>query len=180
MPHVVYYVAASLDGYIADCEGSVDWLSDATDPDEGDYGYAAFYATVDALVMGRTTYDQVRGFGAWPYVGRPTFVFTHTPPEHAARDHPDVTFVAGDPAELLGTLHDDATVWLVGGGRLAASFRAAGLLDELYLTVLPILLGDGVPLFQAGEPQTLLTLTDATPYASGVVQLRYLAAPPGA
>lgn len=173
MPHVVYYVAASLDGYIADAQGGIDWLSDATDPDEGDYGYAAFYATVDALVMGRTTYDQVRGFGAWPYAGRPAFVFTHTPPEHATHDHPEVTFVGGDPAEVLARFDDAATVWLVGGGRLAASFQAAGLLDELYLTVLPILLGDGVPLLPVGGPQTLLTLTDATPYASGVVQLRY-------
>lgn len=169
---VVLYIAASLDGFIADRDGGVDWLEQATSDADGDYGYADFYEEVSALVMGRRTYEQVRGFGAWPYPGKPTVVFAHAPPDG---DHPDVAFASGAPADVVTSLRDrgEGDLWLVGGGALIASFQAVGLIDTVILTLIPILLGDGVPLFVGTQPKVDLRHVDTRTFASGVVQLRY-------
>ena len=169
MARVVYYVAASLDGFIADASGGVGWL-----PDGGsdDYGYAEFYAGVDALVMGRRTYDQVIGFGEWPYPGKATYVFTHSPPPEG----PDgVRFFLGTTQEFIRDVAAQyaGMVWLVGGGDLADQFRQAGIIDEYQVFVIPIVLGQGVPLFGGPGSPTLLELESAQTYADGVVQLRY-------
>ncbi len=174
MKNVALYIATSLDGFIADRDGGVGWLDAVATESGEDYGYADFYASVGALVMGRVTYEQVLGFGDWPYPGKPTFVFSHAPPEG---EHPDVTFVSGDPAEVVASLREqvDGDLWLVGGGGLVASFRAAGLIDEYILSVIPVLLGEGIPLFEGAQPHAALRLVEAQSYASGVVQLRYAA-----
>ena len=172
---VVLYIAASLDGFIADHESGVDWLERFTEPADGDYGYTKFYRSVGALVMGRTTYDQVRGFGDWPYPGKPTVVFTHDPPED--KQQPDVSFTADDPAEVVASLRErtEGDLWLVGGGGLIASFREKGLIDEIILTVIPVLLGEGVPLFPGAQPEAPLHLIDVQRFESGIVQLHYRA-----
>lgn len=177
---VVLYIAASLDGFIADRDGGVDWLDRFTDPADGDYGYADFYDGVGALVMGRTTYDQVRGFGDWPYPSKPTVVFAHDPPD---ADRPDVSFTSGDPAEVVASLRKQMdgdpgsgpgqVLWLVGGGELIASFRERGLIDEIILTVIPVLLGEGVPLFVGAQPEAALRLIDVQRFESDIVQLHY-------
>jgi dihydrofolate reductase len=177
---VVLYIAASLDGFIADRDGGVDWLERFTDPADGDYGYADFYDGIAAVAMGRTTYDQVRGFGDWPYPGKPTVVFTHDPPDP---DLPDVSFTADDPAEVVASLREQTegdpgssprqAIWLVGGGGLVASFRERGLIDEVILTVIPVLLGEGVPLFPGTQPEASLRLRDVQRFESGIVQLHY-------
>ena len=183
MGKITYYVAASLDGYIADADadGGVGWLPEG-DPD--DYGYAEFYAGVDALVMGRRTYDQVLGFGEWPYAGKPAYVFTNNPPD----DNPHgVEFVAASPEEFAQTVaaRHSGTVWLVGGGNLAEQFRLAGLIDEYLVFVIPVILGRGIPLTSprhSGEsrkpPPTRLELVDSQAYDDGVVMLRYRPCPP--
>lgn len=170
MPRVRLYIALSLDGYIADRDGGVGWLDNNVDAAEGDYGYADFYGSVGALAMGRTTYDQVLGFGDWPYPGKPTYVFTHDPPDG---EHPDVEFVT-DPARFVAdATWGEGDLWLVGGGKLIAAFRAAGLIDKYILTVLPVLLGDGLPLFPGAQPESSLRLTNVQQWPSGVVQLFY-------
>lgn len=170
---VVYYVASSLDGCIAAADGGVDWLK----PFEGggeDYGYAAFYAGVDVLLMGRRTYEQARGFGVWPYPGKPCRVFTRTLEGNAP---PEVVLTAGEPravvAELAAAGHRRA--WLVGGGELAGAFQRARLISEIVLSVMPVLLGAGVPLF-AGGAQGRVAVREARSYPGGVVQLRCAAA----
>ena len=100
MPQTTLYIAASVDGYIADANGGVTWLPSG-DSNGNDYGYAAFYASVDALLMGRRTYDQVLTFGEWPYPGKPAYVFTRHPPAAAP---PGVEFVSADPAGFLSGL----------------------------------------------------------------------------
>ena len=170
MGTITYYVAASVDGYIADAEGGVDWLPQG-EPE--DYGYTEFYAGVDALVMGRRTYDQVLEFGQWPYAGKPTYVFTGHPP----LDNPyDVRFVSDtEPAEFVRTTAAgySGTVWLVGGGNLADQFRSAGLIDEYLVHVIPVILGRGIPLFGGDAPPTRLELFESKSYAGGVLLLRY-------
>ena len=169
MPQIVYYVAASLDGYIADAAGGVDWL-----PPGGadDYGYADFYRSVDALAMGRRTYDQARAFGEWPYAGKPTYVFTRQAPDDAPQD---VEFVREDPADFVRRIAAgcSGTLWLVGGANLAEQFRRAGLIDEYRVFVIPVILGQGVPLCGGDAPPTSLLLEAAHAYDDGVVMLRY-------
>ena len=169
MPKIIYYVAASLDGYIADANGGVDWLPQG---DSNDYGYAEFYASVDALVMGRRTYDQVLGFGQWPYAGKPTYVFTGHPPD----DNPySVEFVDTYPAEFVRTvaLRYSKTVWLVGGSNLAEQFRRAGLIDEYLIFIIPVVLGRGIPLFGGDAPHTALQLIETRALDDGAVMLHY-------
>jgi dihydrofolate reductase len=145
---VVYYVASSLDGYIAAAGGGVDWLK----PFEGsgeDYGYAAFYAGVDALLMGRRTFEHALALGAWPYAGKPCRVFTRKAPAGAPAG---VAFTADEPRAVVAELAADGhrRVWLAGGGELAGAFQRAGLISEIVLSVMPVLLGAGVPLFAGG------------------------------
>jgi dihydrofolate reductase len=170
MRKVVIYIAASLDGYIADSEGSVDWLPPVS-VDE-DYGYTEFLATVDATLLGRTTYDQVLTFGEWSYPKLTNYVFTHQPPAEAA--HPSVRFVTEDPAAFVRQLkqQEGGTIWLIGGSLLAAPLFAAGLVDELMLFVVPRLLGAGIPLWRQGHAQPLQLLrTHAWP--DGMTLLHY-------
>jgi len=166
MAEVVYYVAASVDGYIATPDGAVDWLSPFHTAGE-DHGYAAFLATIGGIVMGRRTYDQVRGFGPWPYTAIDCRVVTSRPLPEA----PDRVTPVASPVEALAGWAD-RRVWLVGGTALLDGFRAARLVTEYHLFVMPVLLGAGVPLFHVGPPASLrLVRVDRLP--SGVVELRY-------
>jgi len=172
MPDIIYYVAASLDGYIATADGGVEWLAPFEQSAE-DYGYAEFLASVDALLLGSKTYEQVLGFGPWPYEGKPAWVFTHRDLERAN----DVTFTSASPtkvAEELDALGHDR-VWLVGGAALAAAFRAENLITEYIVSVMPVILGEGIALFGASGGSDSLVLLESAQYESGVVQLRYAA-----
>ncbi|GIW88124.1 MAG: hypothetical protein KatS3mg108_2448 [Isosphaeraceae bacterium] len=174
MVEVVYSVAASLDGYIATPDGKVDWLTPFQRPDQ-DYGHTAFLSGIDGLIMGRRTYDQVRGFGDWAYPGKPCRVVT----TRALSDTPPEVSPAASPAESLAGL--SGRVWLVGGTELAEAFRAGGLIDEYAVTLIPVVLGDGVPLFRPGRGVPL-RLLECRHYPDGVVQVRYAVscAEPGA
>ena len=169
MVQIAYYVAASLDGFIADAAGGVGWLPD---PESDDYRYAEFFAGVEALVMGRRTYDQALSFGEWPYPGKPAYVFTRSPPSEGPQG---VRFVRGNAVDLAQDIADRhaGTVWLVGGANLADQFRQANLIDELFVFVIPVILGEGVPLFGGAGLHTPLELNSAQTYADGVVQLHY-------
>ena len=180
MPQITLYIATSVDGYIADANGGVTWLPSANAGSNGnDYGYTEFYASVDALLMGRRTYDQVLSFGEWPYPGKPAYVFTRHPPAAAP---PGVEFVSADPADFVSGLaprhpHSAAALWLVGGANLAEQFRRAGLIDEYRIFVIPIILGQGIPLFGGNAPPTPLCLESAPTHDGGIVELRYRPAP---
>jgi len=171
MPDVIYYVAVSLDGYIATPDGGVDWLSAFQTPEE-DYGYAAFFDSIDALLFGSRTYEQALGFGEWPYGDKPCRVFSKRP---LSVVKPAVHLTAKEPPAVLRELAAQGLkrFWLVGGGQLAASFRQYGLITEYILSVIPVLLGDGLPLFSAPGPETTLILIDTTTYPNGLVQLHY-------
>ena len=176
MIDIVLYIATSLDGFIATPNGGIDWLSAIETPEE-DYGYEAFYASVDALVMGRRTYDQVLSFGGWPYPGKPSYIMTHQP---LTTDLPKVSATAQSPLDLVNTLQQQGCrrVWLVGGAALAAAFRAEGLISEYILSVIPVLLGAGIPLFGPPGPTAPVRLGRAESFASGVVQLTYQVSKP--
>lgn len=171
MTEVVYFVASSLDGCVATAEGGVEWLSTVQTPDE-DYGYQAFYDGVDALVMGRATYDFVAAFDPWPYAGKPAMVLTSRP---GIAETDDVRAHTGTPTEVVADLRqaDRRRVWLVGGGRLANAFLAAGLIDELILSLVPVVLGNGVRLFQGKPLLGRWDLRSHQAFDRGLVQLHY-------
>jgi dihydrofolate reductase len=167
----VLYAAASLDGLVARCDHSLDWLPMPTAGQ--DYGYAEFIAGVDTLVMGRKTWDVTRGLGAWPYGGKRVLVMSRT--RRGSGDGP-VDFV--DEPGLLGELRrlrgqTGPDVWLVGGGESLRPLFAAGLVDVIILTLVPVLLGEGLPLFlpHAGEAKWRHRATRTFP--DGLVQLTY-------
>lgn len=168
---LVYYVAASLDGYIARPDGRVDWLEALAQPAD-DPGYQSFYASVDGLLMGRATYEaQLARTTAWPYAGKPCIVQTRADLPLAA---PDVRLSRSTPAAAIAELVSAGCrrIWLVGGGSLAGTCYAAGLLDELVVSLMPHLLGAGIPLFATGLERGL-RLHEQRSFANGVVQLHY-------
>lgn len=143
----VYFTASSLDGFIVDDEGSLDWLTSRDIDVQGPFGYKAFEARVGALVMGATTYEWlvVNEPGPWMY-SQPAWVLTHRRDIIAAA-HP-VTAFSGDVATLhpqLVAAAGDRDVWVLGGGDVAAQFVAAGLVDELVVSYAPCSLGSGAP-----------------------------------
>ena len=133
---VTYYVAASLDGFIADTDGGVDFLS-AVEAAGEDYGYGEFVADVDALIMGRATYAFVERHGVWPYDDL-AVVMTGNPPAEPLAD--TIRFTDAPPAEVVADLAGEGVrhAWMVGGGRLARSFLDAGLLNRMILSTVPV------------------------------------------
>lgn len=153
MRQVVLYIAMSLDGYIADTEGGVGWLDRL---EGGQAGYAALLKETDTVVMGWNTYHQITtqlSPGAWPYEGLRCYVATHRP----LADTPRARFTA-DPCGLVRRLkaQPGKQIWLCGGANLAGQLLEAGLCDRLRLSVAPVVLGGGIPLFgRAGAPAAL-------------------------
>ena len=170
-PHCAVFIATSLDGFIARRDGSIDWL-DAVRVDGEDYGFAEFFGSVDTLVVGRATWETVRGFAEWPYAGKRVVVLTH---RTAAGEHGE-RFLAGEPATLLERLQGEGAHRVyVDGGTVVSQFIRAGMIDDLTVSIIPVLLGDGIRLFQAQErqPERPLQLAGSRAFASGLVQLRY-------
>ncbi|MRG93694.1 dihydrofolate reductase family protein [Polyangium spumosum] len=175
MTRTQYYVAASIDGYIADAEGRLGWLFQFNGAPGVDEHYKAFLAGVGALAMGASTYEFLLGEGlkTWPYEGLPTWVFTHRAlPTFAGAD---IRFTAEDVAavcEQMARAAGEKNIWLMGGGNLVAQFAQRGLLDEILLGVAPVVLGGGTPLLPTSIPGPL-ELQAVTRFGGGFVELRY-------
>jgi len=165
---IILYIATSVDGFIAYPDGNIDWLLAGDD-----YGYLKFYASVDTLLMGRNTYDQILSFGPWPYAGKPTYVFTTHPPETV----PDaaIEFVREEAAAFVEKLRGQpgGPIWLVGGADLATAFQQAGLINELIISVHPRLLGQGIALFHSMLIERPLKLLHSRTWPTGLCQLHY-------
>ncbi|MFB8787594.1 MAG: dihydrofolate reductase family protein [Potamolinea sp.] len=168
MRKIRLFIASSLDGYIARTSGEVDWLFT-----DSDYGYAEFFSQIDTLIMGNTTYQQVLGFGEYPYQGKQGFVFSKT--IVSERDN-NVEFVGGDWENFINKLRQSPgrDIWLVGGGQTIHFFMKHGFVDELILSIHPIILGDGIPLIVKDPSlETALVLKDVKTYDSGLLQVYY-------
>jgi len=181
------YIATSLDGFIARADGSLDWLNAPTaqydpDLDLGDLGFADFMAGVDVLVMGRSTYDIVLGFGEWAYGDTPVAVATHRSiePPPSAPDA-EVHAVSGTATEIAVELaakgHRQA---YVDGGSLIRQFLAAGLVDRLVLTRIPVLIGSGIALFGELPHDVRLRHEGTESWSNGLVQSTYRVVDPEA
>jgi dihydrofolate reductase len=170
---IVYSVATSLDGFIASTDGGVDWLTPFQGPVETSE-FEAFEKSVDAVLVGSRTYEPVLAMVGDPFgrMGKPCWVFSK---RDLPASGPSITITSASPEEVVGELSNRGIVraWLMGGTRLASSFRAANLISEYSLGVIPVVLGAGVPLFESPGPPARLKLIESKPLPSGVVKLRY-------
>jgi len=173
-------MAASLDGFIARKDGRVDWLETSDEFAGGDTldpGFVeAFLNTIDCYVMGSRTYEtalsfEAKGFG-WSYGDKPTFVLTS---RDLPRTRDTVKFFAGDLVQFVnGRLRPEfRTIWFVGGGVVSGECLRLGLADEVRYSILPVLIGDGIPFFEKIDKDVLLHLAEVKAYKSGMVGLRY-------
>jgi dihydrofolate reductase len=177
---VTVHMVASLDGYIARKDGSVDWLETGDVFENGETldpeFIAQFLKSIDCYVMGSRTYETALGFEAkglgWVYGDKPVYVLTaRTLPK--TRDM--VEFVSGDLAELIDVRLRPKypNIWIAGGGALAGECLRLGLADEVACTFAPVLIGDGIPFFQGIEKDIALHLLEVKAYRSGMVALRH-------
>jgi dihydrofolate reductase len=167
---IVLYIAASLDGYIATKEDSLDWLFSVEG--KGDNGYSEFYETVDTILMGRRTYDWIMEQAEdFPYLNKACYVFTRSTME----DTKHVRFIHDDGKEdFVNVLKQQPgkNIWIVGGGELLTMFMKQKVVDEVILTVAPVLLGSGIALFKDGDYKTDLVLKGTRTF-NQFVELHY-------
>ena len=168
------YIATSVDGFIAREDGSVDWLTGGADAASGDYGYQAFIDSIDALVMGRNTFDMVLSFGAWPYGDKAVIVLSSQQLEIPKEISGTVSVMSGTPAEVVQQLAERGYQHVyVDGGQTIQGFLRAGLIQTLILTRVPILIGSGIPLFGALPEDIHLTHQETLHFENGFVQSTY-------
>jgi dihydrofolate reductase len=168
MRNVVLGLGISLDGYIARPNGSVDFLFMPKD-----YSMAPFFKTIDTAIMGRKTLDvALKMGGSFGGSSMATYVFSRSKP---ASERDGIVFVNESPAMFISKLRErrGKNIWLMGGGELARDFLKADLIDELYLGVVPVLLGEGIPLFPSGFPQRDFALVENKTYSKGLIALKY-------
>jgi dihydrofolate reductase len=177
---VTIHMVASLDGFIARKDGSVGWLEtsdefaggDSMDPET----VQAFLETIDCYVMGSRTYETALGFEAkgfgWSYGDKPTFVLTR---RELPRTRDSVEFYSGDLAQLVNRRLRPRfrSIWFVGGGAVSGECLRLGLADEVRYSILPVLIGEGIPFFEKLDRDIALHLAEVKAYKSGMVALRY-------
>ena len=164
---IILYIAISLDGFIAKEDGSLDWLTKYENSGE-DYGFKELYNRIGTVLVGGTTYRQIED----AYKGKEVYVFTRKEQKHRADN---IHFVSGDVKDALNDLKlgNNKNIWLVGGADLVNQFLIAHLINEYMITIIPTLLGKGIPLFQGRNPESNLKLLNIKSYDSGLVQIHY-------
>ena len=177
---VTIHMAASLDGFIARKDGSVDWLETADEFEGGETLSPAyveqFLATIDCYVMGSRTYETALGFEGkglgWPYGDKPTFVLSR---RELPKRRETVEFYSGDLRKLVEERLRPTfrSIWFVGGGAVSGECLRLGLADEIRYSILPVLIGDGIPFFQGLDTDIALHLLEVKAYGSGMVELRH-------
>ena len=172
MGKIIFYVATSLDGFISDENGGVDWLMPYQEAGY-DYGYAAFYESIGYIITGSKTYEQAREFpGGWAFPHTKTFIFSSRQLDLGGRD--DLELWNGEINVLANDLRGkDQNTWLIGGAHLAGQFFNNGQIDEVILSIMPTVLGKGRPLFEGIGNQFDLKLKNKESFPNGVVQLEY-------
>ena len=164
------FIATSLDGFIARLDGSLDWLPETPEP----HGYDEFIATIDAIVIGRNTFEVVLKFGGWPYGKKPVVVLSTTMSELKLPAGAVCDLMAGTPQQLMARLTERGMKHLyIDGGVTVQGFLEAGLIQRLIVTRIPVLLGSGIPLFGPLSHDIRFAHLATRSYASGLVQSEY-------
>lgn len=169
------FCGLSLDGFIARTDGALDFLEGDGSADMDDHGYEAFMSSVDAIVMGRNTFETVMTFGKWPYARKVVVLSNRTVDLSAARERgADVEQMSGTPQELVAALGAKGAHGLyIDGGRTVQRFLSAGLIDRLIVTHVPVLIGQGIPLFGPLEQDIRWKLVASRSFPNGLVQSEY-------
>ena len=172
------YIATSLDGYIARQNGELDWLEreEWADPDGSDYGFKSFMSSLDAMVMGKNTFLKVLEIGQWIYGDLPVYIASSTLlekdiPSHLAKTVKPVNGTATEIAQRISDMGKKNIY--VDGGMILQNFIREGILNELTVTVMPILIGTGIPLFGSLDQDVKVKLLSTVHFKSGVVQNYY-------
>jgi len=168
------YIATSLDGYIAGPNENLNWLDNIPNPDKNDYGYSEFIKNIDAIVMGKNTYQKVLTFGKWPY-NKPVFVLSNSLPNIPKDLIGKVEVIKGDIKKLIRQLTEQGFKNLyIDGGQTIHSFLKEDLIDEMIITIIPILLGDGIPLFHRLDQQLKFKHKNTKSYNNNLVKSHYI------
>ena len=163
------FIATSVDGFIARPNGAIDWLPEAPE----DHGYSEFFDSVDALVMGRGTFETVLGFGTWPYRKRVVVLSSRPLDLSVARGAP-IDQMSGEPADVVARLSEQGVKHAyIDGGVTIQRFLRAGLIQRLIITRIPVLIGTGIPLFGELPEDVQLQQVATRAYPSGLVQTEY-------
>jgi len=168
---VVLYIAMSADGFIAKEDGDISFLSIVDSPGE-DYGYNDFIQSIDTVIMGRKTYEKVMSFGIdFPHADKECYVPSRT----LLGENENVTFYNGDVTELIATIRQDEgmDIFCDGGSEVIHELMNRNLIDQFIISIIPIFLGNGIPLFKSGRPENYLKLTKSISFPTGLVQLWY-------
>jgi dihydrofolate reductase len=174
MKKVTLYVACSIDGYIAKPDGSLDWLDALPNPGKIDHGYGDLLENTSCILMGRKTYVKLLSFGIdWPYPEIKTFVVTSDKTFVASTPNTDI--LTGNIATELERIRtfQEKDIWLVGGGELVTFFLNNDLIDRMILSFVPVILGEGIPLFPGKSKETQWTLTGSIAFPTGIASLTY-------
>lgn len=167
------YIAQSLDGFIAGPSGELDWLETIDNPDHNDFGFSQFMAGVDALLMGKNTFEKIASFDHWPY-DKPVFVLSSSLKALDTRFTGKATLVSGTLEQVITLLNRQGFKHLyIDGGRLIQSCLKAGIMDELIITSVPYLLGEGIPLFTHLASPVHLTLLKSEVLVNQLVKNHY-------
>ncbi|PWD99692.1 dihydrofolate reductase family protein [Marinilabilia rubra] len=178
MTKIKLFIATSIDGYIAREDGALDWLYAIPNPGQTDHGYADFYKEIDTVIMGRTTYEEILGFGVeWPYPDCQTYVVTSD--EFYEVKTPNTSVLNRLKKKTIEPVKgkSKSNIWVVGGGKIITAFLNLGLIDEMLLSIIPTILGRGIPLFPDAPKETLFELENAETFETGVVNLIYRGKP---
>jgi dihydrofolate reductase len=163
------FIATSVDGFIARKDGAIDWLPEDAEP----HGYDEFMATIDAIVMGRNTFETVLGFGAWPFK-TPVIVLSSRASELVAPEGASCDMMSGTPEEIVARLDERGLKHLyIDGGVTIQRFLEAGLIQRMIITRIPVLLGSGIPLFGPLSRDVKLDHVATRTYRGGLVQSEY-------
>jgi len=169
------FIATSMDGFIADKNGGIEWLDSIPEINEVDSGYASFSAGIDAMVMGRATFETVCGFDIeWPYQ-KPVFIASNSLTKVPEQYKGKAFVLHGTISEILFKIHQKGYHSLyIDGGRLIQSFLKEDVIDEMIITIIPILLGDGHPLFGDLQAPLMFECKKTTLYVDAIVQNHYV------
>ncbi len=173
MRKIKLYIAASLNGKIAEKDGSVDWLYVKDSDEEIDYGYEKFYESIDTTIQGSSTYKQVESWGIdFPYPDKKNYVITRN--KNLKNNH-NVEFISENHIDFIKTLKNKAgkDIWLIGGGQINTMLLNEGLIDELQLFCMPIILSDGIDIFEAIPARTDVKLIETKTHDTGAIEMKY-------
>lgn len=172
MKKIILYIAASIDGRIAEPDGGIEWLSEFPITEEMNYGYKDFFASIDTIVMGGRSWCEMSNMDAMgAYADKAVYVVSH----HNWSEKENIKFITENIIECIAALRNEQgkDIWLFGGGELISMLLAANLIDEMQISYIPIILGKGIPLFPEQPKESKWEIRGTKVYDSGILKVDY-------